>query len=140
MCKWQIGELRHWASLRKQPTFGDGTTGFPSKWRLRNVGRNSLLMTRHYPDLGSELTVPNSQTTAEKWQQLSVLFLNHCPWYLDPIKAATQQERMEDARRRWQEKQDAKAAKYIEDKKLVSILLSHCPFCSQFFLRKYIVS
>lgn len=36
----------------------------------------------------------------------------------DPIKAATQQERMEDARRRWQEKQDAKAAKYMEDKKL----------------------
>jgi len=29
---------------------------------------------------------------------------------------------MEDARRRWQEKQDAKAAKYIEDKKLVSII------------------
>ena len=30
---------------------------------------------------------------------------------------------MEDARRRWQEKQDAKAAKYIEDKKLVSIII-----------------
>ncbi|KAL9965866.1 hypothetical protein ACROYT_G029720 [Oculina patagonica] len=34
----------------------------------------------------------------------------------DPIKAASQQERMEEARRRWQEKQDAKAAKFIEDK------------------------
>ena len=40
-------------NLRKKPTFGDATTGFPAKWRLRNEGRNSLLMTRHYPDLGS---------------------------------------------------------------------------------------
>ena len=40
-------------SLRKQPTSGDATTGFPAKWRLRNEGRNSILMTRHYPDLGS---------------------------------------------------------------------------------------
>ena len=40
-------------SLRKQPTFGDVTTGFPAKWRLRNERRNSILMTRHYPDLGS---------------------------------------------------------------------------------------
>ena len=36
------------ASLRKQPTFGDTSTGFPAKWCLRN----SILMTRHYPDLG----------------------------------------------------------------------------------------
>ena len=41
------------SSLRKQPTFGDATTGFPAKWRLRNDRRNSVLMTRHYPDLGS---------------------------------------------------------------------------------------
>ena len=40
-------------SLRKQPTFSDATTGFPAKWRLRNECRNSILMTRHYPDLGS---------------------------------------------------------------------------------------
>ena len=39
-------------SLRKQPTFRDATTGFPAKWRLRNERRNSILMTRHYPDLG----------------------------------------------------------------------------------------
>ena len=25
---------------------------FPAKWRLRNERRNSILMTRHYPDLG----------------------------------------------------------------------------------------
>ena len=37
-------------SLRKQPTFN---TGFPAKWHLRNERRNSILMTRHYPDLGS---------------------------------------------------------------------------------------
>ena len=40
-------------SLRKQPTFGDVTTGFPAKWLLRNDRRNSTLMERHYPDLGS---------------------------------------------------------------------------------------
>ena len=39
-------------SLRKQSTFGDTTTGFPAKWRLRNERRNSLLMMHHYPDLG----------------------------------------------------------------------------------------
>ena len=40
-------------SLRKQPPFHDVTTGSPAKWRLRNERRNSILMTRHYPDLGS---------------------------------------------------------------------------------------
>ena len=38
-------------SLRKQPTFGDATTGFPAKWRLRNERRNSILMMQHYPDI-----------------------------------------------------------------------------------------
>ena len=46
-------EWREMFSLRKQPTFSDATTGFPAKWRLRNERRNSILMTRHYPDLGS---------------------------------------------------------------------------------------
>ena len=41
------------SSLRKRPTFGDATTGFPAKWHLRNDGRNSSLMMHHYPDLGS---------------------------------------------------------------------------------------
>ena len=41
------------SSLRKQPTFGDVTTGFPAKWNLRNECRNSTLMMHHYPDLGS---------------------------------------------------------------------------------------
>ena len=37
--------------LRRRPTFSDATTGFPTKWRLRNERKNSILMTRHYPDL-----------------------------------------------------------------------------------------
>ena len=58
--KTDIIEKRHknilsWrnCSLRKQPTFRDDTNGFPAKLRLRNGRRNSILMTRHYPDLGS---------------------------------------------------------------------------------------
>ena len=42
-----------YSSLRKQPTLSDATNGFPAKRRLRNERRNSILMTRHYPDLGS---------------------------------------------------------------------------------------
>ena len=43
-------------SLRKRPIFRDAISGFPSrKWRLRNERRNSILMTCHYPDLGSAL-------------------------------------------------------------------------------------
>ena len=40
--------------LRKQPTFRDATHHWliPAKWRLRNKHRNSIPMTRHYPDLG----------------------------------------------------------------------------------------
>ena len=34
-------------SLRKQPTFGEATTGLPTKWHLRNERRNSI------PDLSS---------------------------------------------------------------------------------------
>ena len=40
-------------SLRRQPTFGNAATGFPAKWCLRKECRNSILMTCHYPDLGS---------------------------------------------------------------------------------------
>ena len=40
-------------SLRKQTTFCNATNGFSAKWRLRNERRNSILMTCHYPDLGS---------------------------------------------------------------------------------------
>ena len=40
-------------SLRKQPTFCDAVTGFRAKERLRNERGNSIVVTRHYPDLGS---------------------------------------------------------------------------------------
>ena len=40
-------------SLRKQQIYGDATTGFSAKWRLTKELRDSILMTRHYPDLGS---------------------------------------------------------------------------------------
>ena len=41
-------------SRRNQPTFRDATIVFAAKRRLGNKRRNSILMTRHYPDLGSE--------------------------------------------------------------------------------------
>ena len=58
-CPYPFIYLDSWKSLffniseRKQPTFCDTTTGFPAKWRLRNERRNSILMTRHFPDVGS---------------------------------------------------------------------------------------
>ena len=45
--------MKSLCGLRKQPKFRDATTDFPAKWRLRNERRNSILMTRPYPDLGS---------------------------------------------------------------------------------------
>ena len=41
------------SGVRKPPTFRDATTNFPAKWRLRNEGRNSVLMTYRYPDISS---------------------------------------------------------------------------------------
>ena len=40
-------------NLRMQPSFRDPTTGFPAKLSLKNDCRDSILMTYHYPDLGS---------------------------------------------------------------------------------------
>ena len=54
-------------SLRIQPTFGDSSTGFPAKWRLRNERKNSILMTRHYSDLGS----------ASDWLKICFLKIMH---------------------------------------------------------------
>ena len=55
----QVSEIHHnlalILSLIKQLTFGDATTGFPAKWRLRNSRRNSILMACHYPDLVSAM-------------------------------------------------------------------------------------
>ena len=41
------------SGLRKQTTFCHATNSFSAKSRLRNKHRNSILMTCHYPDLGS---------------------------------------------------------------------------------------
>ena len=60
-------------SLRKQPTFGNATSGFPAKWCLSNECRNSILMMCHYPDLGS---------ASDWWNQIS-----HASW---PIRSTTQ--------------------------------------------------
>ena len=48
-------EIQSIHSLRKQPTFRDAVTDFRTKGRLRNSWKsgNSILVTRHYPDLGS---------------------------------------------------------------------------------------
>ena len=62
------------SSLRKQPTFGDTTTGFPAKWRLRDECRNSILMTRHYPYLVS----------ASDWSCRVGIF------FFQPIRSTTQ--------------------------------------------------
>ena len=72
---------RQGRSLRKQPTFGDVITGFPAKWRLKNERRNSILMTRHYPHLGSashwscrlgNFIQPIRSTTQIWWRVISI--------------------------------------------------------------------
>ena len=58
------------SSLRKQPTFRNDTPGVPgAKWHLRNVCRNSVLMTRHYPHLGSAFThvAEPIRSTTQNW-------------------------------------------------------------------------
>ena len=72
MVKWKSDLLEAW-SLRKQPTFGDATTGFPAKWRLRKERRNSIMMTPHFPELGG----------ASDW-------LNHISYAVRPIRSTTQ--------------------------------------------------
>lgn len=61
------------------------------------------------------ISVTNFQYQSSVFLQISFFLYN-----IDPIEAANQQERMEVARRRLQEQQDAKAAKFLEDKMLVS--------------------
>ena len=56
------GTIQQVVTLRKLLTFGDATNSFPAKRHVRNVRRNSILMTRHYPDLGSALRPIRSTT------------------------------------------------------------------------------
>ena len=60
------------ASLRKQPKIRDATTDFHAKWRLRNERWNSILMTCHYPDLGSD--------TSSVWNLCARFFRRHLAW------------------------------------------------------------
>ena len=53
--------------------FGDATNGFPAIRRLRIKRKNSILMTRHHPDLGS----------ASDW-------LNQISHSVRPIRSTTQ--------------------------------------------------
>ena len=70
---------------RKQPTFGDATSTFSMKWRVRNERRNSVLMTCHYRDLGSVSDwleqIPAQHNQSEtlprsgQWRVISIEFL-----------------------------------------------------------------
>ena len=63
-----LGPRPGYISLMKQPTFSDVTTGFHAKWHSRNSneGRYSILMSCHYPDLGSASTLNGKQTTLKQ--------------------------------------------------------------------------
>ena len=54
----------------------------PAKWRLRNKHRNSILLTRHYPDLGRAsdwskeiFSQSEAQRWSWKWRVISMEFL-----------------------------------------------------------------
>ena len=68
-------------SLRKQMTFYNATTGFPTKWGLRNECRNSILMIHHYPDLSSasdwSCCVGNLIQPIRSTTQISVVTRHH---------------------------------------------------------------
>ena len=69
-----VPESKNTFSLSKEPTFRYATTGFPAKWHLENECRNSILMTCHYPDLGSAsdwLNKINCMTEGEKQDLLA---------------------------------------------------------------------
>ena len=65
-------KMTQFNSLRKQRTSREVATYALAKWRLSNERRNSILMTRHYPDLGS----------ASDW-------LKHAGTSFQPIRSTT---------------------------------------------------
>ena len=69
-------DIDHHSCLRKQPTFRDATTGFPAKWRLC---KNSILMTCHYPGLGSasHLRKPISPRPIWSFTQIWLVTCHH---------------------------------------------------------------
>ena len=85
-------------SLRKQPAYGDTTTGFPEKWRLTNERINSIVTMRHYLDLGSasdwlkqisHAARPIKSTTQSDASSL----WNFCPLFLVVISRRNQWRR-----------------------------------------------
>ena len=57
-------KIIHSFSLRKQPTFHDATTGFPTNSSTREIPR----MTRHYADLGNASDWLKQIFTSIRWE------------------------------------------------------------------------
>ena len=57
-------KIIHSFSLRKQPTFHDATTGFPTNSSTREIPR----MTRHYADLGNAADWLKQIFTSIRWE------------------------------------------------------------------------
>ena len=66
--------LAHYHGPGKQATFRKATSGLPVKWPLRNERRNSILMKRHFPDLGS----------ASDWLEQIPYYTWHDQWKAQP--------------------------------------------------------
>ena len=112
----KIGSSLWNASLRKQPTFRDATTGFPGKWCLRNELRNSVLMTRHYLDLfGWKFSSTNQKHYSHLRSFLrrhfvgkTVVAPQNCGCFLRPFKLLTKQRSIMNE----QNRQNAKPRKW----------------------------
>lgn len=65
-------------SLRTQSTFHNATTGYLTKWRLRNQHQNSTLIAHHCPDLGIAIfNQSEARSRSEQW----------CVWWWYGISA-----------------------------------------------------
>ena len=112
----KIGSSLSNASLRKQPTFRDATTGFPGKWCLRNELRNSVLMTRHYLDLfGWQFSSTNQKHYSHLRSFLrrhfvgkTVVASQNCGCFLRPFKLLLKQRSIMNE----QNRQNAKPRKW----------------------------
>ena len=96
---WTILKTYCLVCRRKPPTFRDTTTGFPAKWRLRNERRYFILMTRHYPDLGSasdwsKMCLTNEKHYTDLSSEASSVW-NFCARFSDVISREEQWWRRE---------------------------------------------
>ena len=83
----------HAPVLRRQLTFSDATTGFPAKLCPRNECRNSILMMRQYPGLGSasdwlKISSTNQKHYPDRGSDASSI-CNCCPCFSDVISRET---------------------------------------------------